>query len=237
MQFDMVNTDLSFITNEGDVNLLERFKTLIRGTRFFDALVGYFYTSGFHLLCDSLETTERIRILIGIGTGKGTTDLITEARRHAQRELGFSHREAADAFAEAVTAELEPPAQDDLVEHGVRKFVEWLRSGKLQIRAYPDANIHAKLYIMTFAEDDRDAGRVITGSSNFSQSGLKDNIEFNVELKNRADYEFALTKFVELWDQSADVGPNSTSSSCTSTSAMNSTSLRTCSTRTCLLIT
>jgi len=202
-----LSTDISFITNEGDANLLERFKSLIRGTRFFDALVGYFYTSGFHLLCDSLEATERIRILIGIGTGKETTDLITEARRPAQRELGFSHRESADAFAEAVAAELEPPAQDDLIEHGVRKFVEWLRSGKLQIRAYPDANIHAKLYIMTFTEGDRDAGRVITGSSNFSQSGLRDNIEFNVELKNRADYEFALAKFNELWEQSADVGP------------------------------
>jgi hypothetical protein len=55
VQLTMLNTDFSFITNEGDVNLLGRFKTLIRGIRFFDALVGYFYTSGFHLLCDSLD--------------------------------------------------------------------------------------------------------------------------------------------------------------------------------------
>jgi hypothetical protein len=116
-----LHTDLTFITNEAGQDLLGRFKALIRGTRFFDALVGYFYTSGFHLLCDSLEITERVRILIGIGTSKDTTDLIAEARRPVQRELGFSHRQAADAFAEAVAAELEPPAQDDLVELGVRK--------------------------------------------------------------------------------------------------------------------
>src|SRR5690606_13899617 len=77
--------------------------------------------------------------------------------------------------------------------------------GKLEIRAYPSQNIHAKLYIMTFKEGDRDFGRVITDSSNFTQSGLSDNLEFNVELKNRSDYEFAATKFEALWRNSVDV--------------------------------
>lgn len=58
---------------------------------------------------------------------------------------------------------------------------------------------------MTFKEGDRDVGRVITGSSNFTQSGLVDNLEFNVELKNRSDYEFAKQKFEELWKESVDV--------------------------------
>ena len=54
---------------------------------------------------------------------------------------------------------------------------------------------------MTFVDGHIDKGRVVTGSSNFSESGLVDNLEFNVELKNRADYEFALAKFNELWDK------------------------------------
>jgi len=58
---------------------------------------------------------------------------------------------------------------------------------------------------MTFVEGDRDVGRVITGSSNFTQSGLIDNFEFNVELKTRADYEFASQKFNELWKDAVDV--------------------------------
>ncbi|MBV1767139.1 MAG: NgoFVII family restriction endonuclease, partial [Methanobacterium sp.] len=70
---------------------------------------------------------------------------------------------------------------------------------------YPSEKIHAKLYIMSFKEDDRDVGRVITGSSNFTKSGLKNNLEFNVELKNRSDYEFSLEKFNELWKDSIDV--------------------------------
>jgi len=78
-------------------------------------------------------------------------------------------------------------------------------SGKLQVRVYPSEKIHAKVYILTFPESHYDVGRVITGSSNFSQSGLLDNLEFNVELKNRSDYEFALAKFNELWERSVEV--------------------------------
>ncbi len=91
------------------------------------------------------------------------------------------------------------------VEEGVDKFKDWLKSGKLKIHVYPAETIHAKLYIMTFKKGHIDAGRVITGSSNFSMAGLRDNIEFNVELKNRSDYEFALKKFNELWENSVDV--------------------------------
>lgn len=58
---------------------------------------------------------------------------------------------------------------------------------------------------MTFHEGDRDKGRVITGSSNFTEAGLQNNLEFNVELKNRSDYDFALQKFNELWAKSVDV--------------------------------
>ena len=91
------------------------------------------------------------------------------------------------------------------VEEGVNRFIEWIRGNKLEIRAYPSHNIHAKLYIMTFKEGDRDSGRVITGSSNFTQAGLVDNLEFNVELKNRSDYDFAKNKFKELWSNAVDV--------------------------------
>jgi len=66
-----------------------------------------------------------------------------------------------------------------------------VKKWKIEIKAYPSENIHAKLYIMTFAEGDRDAGRIITGSSNFTQSGLIDNLEFNVELKDAVDVRFS----------------------------------------------
>src|SRR3989338_6884590 len=193
------NHDLTFITNEKERNLLERFKVLIKDTQFFDALVGYFYTSGFHSIYKSLEHTEKIRVLIGISTDQKIYDSMQQAKEEGQQSMAFSHAEVKENFSGLVTGEFESSQDNQEVEEGVVKFIEWLKNGKLEIKAYPSANIHAKLYVMTFAETDRDAGRVITGSSNFTRSGLIDNLEFNVELKTRADYDYALEEFNELW--------------------------------------
>ena len=200
-----MSTDLSFITNEENHSLKERFEVLIKDISFFDCLVGYFYSSGFHAIYPSLESTEKIRILIGISTGKQTFEMLEEANKPAQQTFDFSHAEAKQEVENLVQKEMEASEDNRSVEEGVHKFIEWIRSGKLVIRAYPSQNIHAKLYVMTFKEGDRDTGRVITGSSNFTQAGLIDNLEFNVELKNRSDYDFAKNKFEELWCNAVDV--------------------------------
>ena len=209
MQSQSQSQDLTFITNEKNQKLADRFRVLIKDTQFFDVLVGYFYTSGFYEIYKSLEKTEKIRILVGINTNVSNLsaptvneDTINSPQQHS---LQFSHSETKQQFSKEVTQEMENSPDSKKVEEGVHIFLEWLKSGKLEIKAYPTANIHAKLYIMTFSESDRDAGRVITGSSNFTKSGLLDNFEFNVELKNRSDYEFALTKFNELWADAVDL--------------------------------
>ncbi len=196
-----MNTDLTFITNEKEANLLGRFKVLIKDTQFFDCLVGYFYTSGFYKLYKQLEKTKKIRILIGIKTDREAFELI----KAQQQTFDFSHFKIKERFSDFVTKEMEKSEDRKDVEEGVQKFLQWLRSKKLEIKAFPTSKIHAKLYIMTFIKGDRDIGRVITGSSNFSKAGLVDNLEFNVELKNPSDYRFALQKFNQFWKDSVDV--------------------------------
>ncbi len=202
---NMTNTDLTFITNEEQQNLKERFRVLIKDTKYFDCLVGYFFTSGFYAIYKSLEHTEKIRILIGISTNRQSYDLLTNAKQENQQSLQFSHAETKQEYEGLVEKEMEESEDKQEVEEGVIKFIEWIRGKKLEIRAYPSQNIHAKLYIMTFVEGDRDVGRIITGSSNFTRAGLIDNLEFNVELKNRSDFEFAFQKFEELWKDAVDV--------------------------------
>ena len=227
-----MNSDLTFITNEEGQTLKNRFEVLIKDSKFFNCLVGYFYSSGFHAIYKSLEKTERIRILIGISTSKKVFDLIdssadsfsqssnpsstqlisdktflssSSSASEKQLQLQLSHSEVKEEFENLTINEFVESEDRKETEEGVAKFIEWVKSKKLEIRAYPSQNIHAKLYIMAFLEGDRDIGRVITGSSNFSQSGLIDNLEFNIELKNRADYDFALTKFNQLWADAVDV--------------------------------
>ncbi|MCD5397174.1 MAG: phospholipase D-like domain-containing protein, partial [Candidatus Pacebacteria bacterium] len=122
-----------------------------------------------------------------------------------QGALQFSSAEVKEQFSKETVDEMSNSEDSQQVDEGVSKFLEWLKNGKLEIKAYPTSNIHAKLYIMTFIKGDRDIGRVITGSSNFTKAGLIDNLEFNVELKNRTDYDFALQKFNELWENAVDV--------------------------------
>lgn len=201
-----MTTDLTFITNENGQSLKDRFNVLIKDSRFFDVLSGYFYTSGFYAIYKSLENTEKVRILVGISTDKKAFDLFTTAKEEVQLELADpSHKEAKEVFVKQVTSELEDSQDSQTVEQGVNKFIEWIKSGKLEIKVYPSQNIHAKVYIITFKEGHYDDGRVITGSSNFTQSGLVDNLEFNVELKNSADYHFAKDKFEELWLNAVDI--------------------------------
>lgn len=195
-----MDTDLTFITNEEGKTLEDRFKVLIKDSKFFDCLVGYFYLDGFYLLYPALGGTDKIRILIGIGTGKETYRLIKEGQSQIN-----SHYKIKQEIENSIKDEMEYSNDSRDTEEGIKKFIEWIRYGKLEIRAYPSQNIHAKLYIVTFSEGDRDVGRVITGSSNFTEAGLVNNLEFNVELKNRADYEFAKSKFEELWKEAVDV--------------------------------
>lgn len=201
----MTTDDLTFITNEKGRSLLNRFASLIKDTRYFDCLVGYFYTSGFYAMYKSLEKTEKIRVLIGISTDRTTYDLIQDSKNEVQQKLDLSHKEAKEEFSQQLVQEMEHSKDSIDVEEGIKKFIEWLRSEKLQIRVYSSEKIHAKLYIMTFKEGDRDIGRVITGSSNFTQAGLQENLEFNVELKNSSDYKFAIEKFNELWKNSVNL--------------------------------
>jgi superfamily II DNA/RNA helicase len=200
-----MSTDLTFVTNEPGNNLRDRFNTLLtRDTRFFDCLVGYFYISGFHKIYPALDHVEKVRILVGLKTDRMAYELAQAAK--SDGEFPFkSHAETKKEVSEDVLKELEHAADTEVVETGVHKFIEWLRSGKLEIKAHPSENLHAKVYIMTFFSGDRDAGRVITGSSNLTQSGLLENLEFNVELKTRADYDFALAKFNELWKNAVDL--------------------------------
>ncbi len=184
--------DLTFIVNEPGKTLKDRFKQLIKDCKYFDCIVAYFRISGFYALWEALEKTEKIRILVGMGVDKKTYDLLSvkEVKQEVQRFIEEDMSQSEDHLR---------------VEEGVRKFIEWIREGKLEIRAHPSRRLHAKVYIMTFKEGDRDVGRVITGSSNFTESGLEDNLEFNVELKDRADYEYAKSRFEELWKESVDV--------------------------------
>src|SRR5574344_3020988 len=200
-----MNNDLTFFTNEPERTLYDRFnKILMKETEFFDVLVGYFRASGFYLLQDSLDNVHKTRILIGINTDKKIVEMYKESQMQLE-DLSQSAYTMKKEYIEKVQKEFDESEDNEEIDKGVNKFIELIRNGKLELRVYPKAPIHAKVYIMRNYSDYSDYGKVITGSSNFSANGLQNNLEFNVELKGNGDVEFAYKKFNELWEDGIEV--------------------------------
>lgn len=203
----MNHTDLKFFTNEPERDLYSRFSAILKSnTQFFDVLVGYFRSSGFFKMYEALEEVEKIRILVGLNVDKYTVKIIDRVNNEANY-ASISTTEGKEIIVDEIEKEFENATSSSKVEKGVRIFMDWLKSGKLEMRMYTEAPIHAKVYIMR--KDQKKVpdmfGSVITGSSNFSEAGLINNLEFNVELKDYADVKFALDKFEKLWAKGTDI--------------------------------
>jgi superfamily II DNA or RNA helicase len=194
-----------FFTNEGSNTLLSKFEGIFRhlDIYYFDALVGYFRASGYFQLREMLREVGQVRILVGIDV-----DALTANYYDKGREIRFVAEDIRADFEAFIREDIQKSAYQRDVETGIVQFVEDIASGKIQLRAHPDKRIHAKVYIFKGKEKHNEGyGRVITGSSNLTDSGLKNNFEFNVELRDNADVDFAVDTFEKLWVESIEILP------------------------------
>lgn len=193
-----------FFTNENDNTLLSKIEGIFRhrNIHFFDALVGYFRASGYFRIRPFVEKASEIRILVGINID----NLVFEANK---RGLLFIEDPAKsrDDFFEEVKKNIQEAEYDKEVEDGMFGLIKDLSTGKIRIKVHPKQNLHAKIYI--FREQEKHShgyGSVITGSSNLTDNGLSRNFEFNVELRDNTDIDFATDTFDKLWDESIEIG-------------------------------
>jgi superfamily II DNA/RNA helicase len=197
--------DTTFITNKGEDTLENHFKTFLKNTKEFSCLVGYFYASGFFRIYKDLENVEEIRVLVGINTNRQTFDMLSNAREH-QLKLKDSTSEIKKEIENNIIHEYEESRDTLEVEEGTKKFIDWIISGKLKIRASPNQDMHGKIYIFTSKGGGfGDEGRVITGSSNLTDKGLNRPNEINKVEKRKEDYEWALNYFNQIWNSAIDV--------------------------------
>ena len=209
--------DTKFFTNDPGSSLIDRFNATLKDVDFFDIIVAYFRVSGFYLMADKLENVKKIRILVGINVDS----TINQVLGTSIPETIKSHSQIKKELSKTLVQEISRSEDRYEIEKGITSFVKFINSTcenveqdlsnggngkKLEIKAFPSSNLHAKVYISRFSESDRDYGRVITGSSNFSHNGLKSNLEFNVELKDYNDIKFAEEKFNDLWSEGVDIG-------------------------------
>ena len=195
-----------FFTNETNNTLLQKIGGIFqhRDIHFFDALVGYFRASGYFQIRPFIEKAQEIRILVGINIDT----LVAEAQKNGVIFEADAHL-SQEQFFESLKENIQQATYSKPIEEGMLQFINDLATGKLQLRIHPKQNIHAKIYIFRGqTKHSHGYGSVITGSSNLSDSGLQRNFEFNVELRDDADIEFATQTFEKLWIEGVPVNEN-----------------------------
>ncbi|HRI45923.1 MAG TPA: helicase-related protein [Ignavibacteriaceae bacterium] len=197
-----------FFTNQNDNSLLKKFEgvfTNIESIRHFDALVGYFRTSGYFKVRAFLDKIPKIRILVGINVDQ----LFKKYHDKGQLYLENPDETKSDLLDEIIK-NIQEANYDEVTEKGIMQFIDDLVSGKIELKAHPKKKIHAKVYIFRPATFNEYAPcEVITGSSNLTDAGLganpESNYEFNVSLREYEDVKFATEEFERLWAESVPI--------------------------------
>lgn len=197
-----------FFNNQDETDcgksLFDRFRAVFNSNvtpREFLAVAGYFRSSGYFKVRDAMrESVEKIRILVGIEADRLAALLqpgLLNFEGDAQARSQFFDAQARDV--------LEARYAED-VERGMLQMVDDMRVGRLEMRLYPQRNLHAKFYIFLPANfNSANHGAVIMGSSNLTDSGLGCNqppsYELNVEIRDHDDVDYCRREFERLWDE------------------------------------
>ncbi len=192
-----------FFTNEEQNTLLNKIEGIFKhkNIHFLDALVGYFRASGYFQIREFVESAQDIRILVGINIDS----LVYQANQQGVLFDGDAEK-AQEEFFHEVKKTIQEAEYDKTVESGMIQLIKDITTGKVKIKIHPKQNIHAKIYIFREQEKhDHGYGSVITGSSNLTDAGLSKNFEFNVELRDNSDIEFATKTFEKLWEEAVPV--------------------------------
>ena len=199
-----------FFTNDGENTLLNKFKGVFEHNKdieYFDALVGYFRASGYFRIREYLNDVPKIRILVGIDVDK----IVAKYNAKGLLFQGDANQTLIE-FLNDAKDDIQSAKYSKDVEEGILQFIEDISTKKIEIKAHPSRKLHAKIYI--FRPDkwnEHNQGKVITGSSNLSDSGLggfeASNYEFNVILESYDDVAFASNEFEKLWAEGIVILP------------------------------
>ena len=198
----------NLITNSGDNTLSSSLKSILPNCSRIDALVGYFYFSGFQDLHEELKDKD-IRILVGMDIDKKIIEKVS-----ALKDLNF------DLYATETNISSRSGVKEDYIENFSRIFndtdyfdnndsqkafeifLNKIKNGSLQIKKTSQSN-HSKFYIIhnkaEFSDNGNNPGMVIEGSSNLTFSGLKGQGEHNRVLQEKHYYEDDVKRFEESW--------------------------------------
>ncbi|MBQ9254717.1 MAG: helicase [Bacteroidales bacterium] len=197
-----------FFTNEPNNTLFDKFKGIINNMQsfsIFQAVVGYFRTSGYFKLREEIASATKIQILVGIEIDKLYYKSIINNEPYQPHE-----NEIKKLYNNDYIKDLQEAKYSSDVEKGIYQLIEDLQDGKVQIRIYPSKQLHAKFYLFLPENfNEHSEAWVIMGSSNLSDAGLgTDKVpryELNVSMKDYDDIKFCKDEFEKLWNDAVEI--------------------------------
>lgn len=200
---------MTTITNTGENTLSAKLKEILPNCDRIDALVGYFYFSGFMNLHHELKDKE-IRILVGMDIEKKIIEKISSFDNLNLDDYETSTRISTRSGAKIEYIENFSKIFNDTdyfdneeSQKAFEIFLNKIADGSLQIKKTAEAD-HSKFYILhnkpEFSENGEKPGIIIFGSSNLTYSGLKGQRERNRILPEKNHYDEDVSYFEEAWN-------------------------------------
>lgn len=157
---------------------------------------GYFNPEGFARLADDLERAGGVRLLLG-------AEPIPPPARPQRQPLDprgdrFDQKLTTDALRmneQGLRRDRDLLPFTPTADRAVRRLLDFLRSGRLQVRRYEKRFLHGKAYLFSHGQG------VVAGSSNFTAAGLCTNLELNLGQYQPAVVEQVEHWFEELWTE------------------------------------
>lgn len=195
--------------NNTDSPLIDKFKGIAENMQdfhTFQAVVGYFRSSGYFKLRPVLKDVKKIQILVGINID----DIF---RKHDKSLLMLAGEdEARNQYTEDFIKDVIDAKYSAEVEEGILQLCEDLVNGVVEMRIDKSKNLHAKFYLcLPENHNENTDGWVLMGSSNISESGLgitqPPRYELNVAMKDYSDVAYCKEEFRKLWEESIPITP------------------------------
>ena len=165
----------------------------------------YFSPDGFARIASAIASTPSIKLLLG---SDPVVDNMQWRRKLGEEEKHFFANELREKLKnqEAVLRSERdhiPFSRDS--SRAVKQLVATLRAGNMEVRRYEKNFLHAKTYIFTSDNMDKDGkpGAVIAGSSNLTAAGLSSNLELNLGRQDAPTVDKAKDWFDCLWEEAS----------------------------------
>ena len=167
-----------------------------------DIATAFFSPAGFAAIAGALDRVERIRLMVGAEPPSQARPPVREPGVPPQRFERELLKAGLDDFDAGLRDERDRIPFTRAGRAAVRTLIEVLASGRMDVRRYEAAFMHAKAYIMAPGREHFGAGiGVIAGSSNLTRAGVTHNLELNLGRYDDEVAQQARDWFQRLWDE------------------------------------